>query len=411
MDRVGRVIPFDDKSRNAVLEGLRGWETKMREVGVIDHLGLAVVMSRYLKDIRARYDHILVDEMQDFGTLELEIVRALVKEGPNDLFLCGDLAQRVQVKHQALEVAGIRVPKADAVQIRRNYRNSREILKVARHVLFGTLATLEMPPGEVELLDPEFSNFSSPLPVALRAEDPRDEFAFAHQMASRAASRGSVCIAFAGYSLRDVQEFGKRMDLPVLDGTTALEKGRIFLSDLEQTKGFEFDEMYILNCSDDVLPQKDMPLGEQYRDLCRLYVAMTRTKTQLTVSYSGTLSRWLEGCSEDLLARMEWAEVEQLNDEALRELPRHLPDHERDVTWREMTGTAYVYLQEAGAAGPELLEKMCELVDGRVLLKNGVPHKWRTLGDAVSAVGKSPAAKQVWGLKLHLDLLRHFKAI
>jgi len=75
------------------------------------------------------------------------------------VFLCGDLAQRVQAKHQSLREAGVEVPGARSLTIRRNYRNSREILRAAYEVLKKAIPDLRALQGEVELLDPELSNF------------------------------------------------------------------------------------------------------------------------------------------------------------------------------------------------------------------------------------------------------------
>ena len=222
----------------------------MQFVGVIDHLGLACRLEPYLDQIEAEYSAVLVDEMQDFGTIELAIVRRLIVPGKNDVFLCGDPAQRVQAKHQSLREAGIEILGARSLKIHRNYRNSREILRAAYEILKKAIPDLNVLQGEVELLDPELSNFSTWAPMVLQGPDLETEFGAALDIARQDTQEENsrACIAFAGFSLRDVQKFGVRVDLPVLDGTKGIEQGRIFLSDLEQTKGYELDTMCILNC-------------------------------------------------------------------------------------------------------------------------------------------------------------------
>jgi hypothetical protein len=81
----------------------------MRAVGVVDYLGLTSALAQHTDKILSRYTNILVDEAQDFGTTELRIIRRLVSAGPNDLFLCGDVAQTVLPKHRALKEAQIEV--------------------------------------------------------------------------------------------------------------------------------------------------------------------------------------------------------------------------------------------------------------------------------------------------------------
>ena len=102
MQRSGRKYPIQDTWRRLFLTGLIGWERKMQFVGVIDYLGLTTALSRHLGNLASRYNHIIVDEGQDFGTTELQILRRLVLPGQNDLFLCGDIAQHVLAKQRNL---------------------------------------------------------------------------------------------------------------------------------------------------------------------------------------------------------------------------------------------------------------------------------------------------------------------
>ena len=45
----------------------------MTDVGIIDYLGLATEVHSFIDDSTPVYDHVLVDESQDFGTTELAI--------------------------------------------------------------------------------------------------------------------------------------------------------------------------------------------------------------------------------------------------------------------------------------------------------------------------------------------------
>src|SRR6201995_2500797 len=93
--RQGRGYKILEQHRAAILEGLTGWERKMSAVGVIDYMGLVTAVTRHVEKIMPRYRSILVDEAQDFGSVELSILRRLAKPDKNDLFLCGDAAQSI----------------------------------------------------------------------------------------------------------------------------------------------------------------------------------------------------------------------------------------------------------------------------------------------------------------------------
>ena len=106
-----------------------------------------------------------------------------------------------------------------------------------------------------------------------------------------------MCIAFAGFSSRDIKEFARKRGVIALDGTYDPSVGRLVFSDLEQTKGYEFEVLIIVNCCEGVLPAMDAPSEEEFREICKLYVAMTRAKRELILSFHGSASSWLNAVS------------------------------------------------------------------------------------------------------------------
>jgi hypothetical protein len=166
--------------------------------------------------------------------------------------------------------------------------------------------------GDPELvrIEPELAPRSGPVPLLMSANSLKEEIACALLYAREADASDirRMCLAFAGFTLREVQAFGRRIGLPVLDGTLGLGEGSVFLSDLEQTKGYEFDTMCVLNCAAGVIPDPHSPDEEQFRLASRLYVAMTRAKRELVLSHSGAISPWLADLSQPLLATDRWEE-------------------------------------------------------------------------------------------------------
>lgn len=298
LEREGRSIPLEERYRKNVIEGLASWEEKMSSVGAVDYLGLATALYKHIDKLEPEFRCILIDEMQDFGAIELKIVRALVSRSANDIFLCGDSAQSVLTKYHKLSESGIDV-NGRSHSILKNYRNSREILGAAFELFVQNKDLFSSAPN-IEILNPEFANFSSSPPLLLKANDLAEELAFAlgylrSSMEDDGGRSQKFCIAICGYSQSEVETLGGRLGLDVLTGDTDVVAGHIFISDLEQTKGFEFDSMIILNCTAGVVPHPALPSEESYRDVCKLYVAMTRAKKELIVSYAGEASRFLSG--------------------------------------------------------------------------------------------------------------------
>ena len=389
MERKGRAVPLDKSFRKQVIDGLGAWERQMNFVGAVDPIAIASALHKYLDKIEPEYRAVLVDEVQDFGTVELSIIRRLVAEGENDLFLCGDTAQSVFTKSQDLEQANVNVRGARSMRLQQNYRNSRQILAAAYDVLVENYDRRSKGIVDLEILSPEFANFSSAAPGLLEAETLEDELDYALSYARAVvdeAPHKKVCISFCGYVQRSVEQIGERLSLPVLNGDIDILSDRIFLSDLEQTKGFEFDTMIIVNAHAGVLPHPDLPEEESFRDLSKLYVAMTRAKTELIVSYHGRVTDFI-GEKTALFAVAAWSDY---SEKSGLPVDWHIPNAEVTekiikTDWL-ITAAEFLRLPEAIGLAINVQEKLLERVTGKVTFegKQRKQKTWKTVGDFLS---------------------------
>lgn len=413
MDRVGRRVPILEERRREVLTGLLGWERKMSQVGVIDYLGLTSALISRIGSVSPRYDHILIDEAQDFGSTELSIVRHLVAEGQNDIFLCGDIAQTVLPKHRSLSESRVTICARD--RIRKNYRNSREILRAAYDLLINNLDENLFEEDGLELLDPTFANFSGPAPLALCASSLEQEIAYARTYARSRLDAGvkSVCIAFAGYTARDVELFALSCGVDSLNGLYDPLESPLVFSDLEQTKGYEFDTLIVVNCRDGVLPAVGAPEEEAFRQGCKLYVAMTRARKELILSFNGTASPWLTAVA-DTIAADEWANCEQLDcslDVGVPERLRDSPEADEEQTIGLFTGAEYLYTDNALGLSVESQRKLLELVDGRgTVSSTGKRMGWKSISDLASDLGRSRRHDNDIGPKVSDEIRANLKS-
>lgn len=401
-DRKSRKFPIIAERRQDLLKGLNGWEAKMRAVGVIDYLGLTSALAAHVDNIKPAYSNILVDEAQDFGTTELSIIRLLVPPGPNDIFLCGDIAQTVLPKHRSISDADITLSARE--RIRQNYRNSREILAAAYDLLSKNLHEDLFDSADLEILDPRFANFSGPAPVALAAESLQDEIGYARSYAETQLARGvrTVCVAFAGYSSRDISQFARECGLSVLDGAYDPNTDRLVFSDLEQTKGYEFEILIVVNCCKDVLPAVDAPTEEAFRDICKLYVAMTRAKKELILSFHGTASSWLASVSSTI-SMDYWNSFETLNDAFIVQgVPKVLPELDPNIEVEDnlsITGAEFLYRVTALGLSTDAQQKLVELVDGKGLTRAGGGRrlKWQTMSSFIKDLNAGRAHDLIVG--------------
>ena len=111
-ERPGRSIGFQRNRREQVLSLLHAWEHHQLESGFLDHMGLSQSAAVAVEDRGGipdlfRYRCVLVDEFQDFSTLDLDLLQKIATAPANGLFLTGDIAQKIFAKELDFPKAGL----------------------------------------------------------------------------------------------------------------------------------------------------------------------------------------------------------------------------------------------------------------------------------------------------------------
>ncbi|HEY2729339.1 MAG TPA: 3'-5' exonuclease [Polyangia bacterium] len=228
------------------------------------------------------YEHLMVDEVQDFSPLELAVLLDTTSR-QRSVTLAGDTAQAIAPEHgfsnwaALLDDLGIAHERIEPLRV--SYRSTREIVELAEHVL-GPLQ------GDVR-------------PVAPRAGAPVEAFGF--------GSAGE-CTEFLSHALKELvraepeasvallarhpeqallyYDALARAEVPALrlvaDQDFSFTPG-IDVTDVRQTKGLEFDIVILLDVN-----ASSYGTGDDARRL--LHVAMTRAAHQLWVTYTSAPS-------------------------------------------------------------------------------------------------------------------------
>ncbi len=189
-----------------------------------------------------------------------------------------------------------------------------------------------------------------------------------------------VCLAFAGLTAQDVKKirsslpsdvFGKR-NVGVLDTSANIGGASVFLSDLESTKGYEFDSVIILNCNLGVLPNKDLPQEESFRDITRFYIAMTRAKIELILSYSGKIASVLKDDDSQYFIKAKW--TDQVEPSKDIQYPTCCITSQQAASMPEeiifLTGKKFLYTHYAIGASVQLQDQMMKYITGTELFRN-----------------------------------------
>jgi len=315
--RAGRCIPLRKEIRSGALRLLLFWEEWLLAGGMIDNLGLTQALMPLHGEMQSLPDQntyrcLLVDEFQDFSTLDLQLLRRIVPvEKPDSLFLAGDTVQKILVKK--LSMSGAVLDRGPAIHkaIRKNYRNSKQVLRAASKLAnhFGTLAQSQG--EEIELLDPELAQRESNPPIVLKTDN---QIAKAWEIAlectqSQVNEPWTVCIATASPKALSVenilQERPSALSACPLSGDCILHPEKVVVGTINDLKGFEFRLILIIGCDAKSFPEQGVPHDEVWRDALKLYVAMTRGRDQVYLLHGDTPSEFVTVFEDTVISRDE----------------------------------------------------------------------------------------------------------
>ena len=147
-------------------------------------------------------------------------------------------------------------------------------------------------------------------PLLLRCSSVLEEAqAIANSVGSLLAigqTAGQICII--GPSIRTREEVRRAFDAAGIQSVELrqdvdYESDRVKISTIESAKGHEFASVFIMGLVEGVLPAMDVSTEGLPREAARLYVAMTRARESLTITYSPTTehqaSRFLTAIQQD----------------------------------------------------------------------------------------------------------------
>lgn len=318
MLRLGRGVPLRPEYRHILLKGLSLWEHWLDARKLFEHETVAHDLSEVLGDQSALKtfqdklgaNHLLVDESQDLSTLDLSLIRRLLKnsQAQNSLFLAGDVRQQVYGRHHHPPSAGLNF-QGRSRTLSQNYRNTREILTAARRV------ALAYPPpisDDAEFIDPELSPFSGARPLVIESSLGQQAALVRDLIRHRADRRIGVITNnqdFLADMYTELQANGIYPLLLVANGRMDSHLPRIrsgslhavvTLSDLESVKGYEFDTVFMADASQGCCPWLSTPADEYWRSAAAFYAALTRARDELLIAHSGRPSVFVDKMGADV---------------------------------------------------------------------------------------------------------------
>lgn len=245
---------------------------------------------------RARYRAVIVDETQDLHAEELRLLRALLPEGPNDLFFVGDAHQRIYGQPVVMAQCGIHI-RGRAARLRINYRTTEQIRRWST-ALLADAAVDDLDGGQDEAQGYHSLMSGPPPAVRVFATQTEETTYLIDEVRALCETTAPERICLVARTHRQVREVYMPMlrsaGIPylILEADTPDDIGSgVRLATMHRVKGLEFEHVLIAGLNDGVMPPPGASAEDDLlRERCLLHVAATRARETLTVTGWGALS-------------------------------------------------------------------------------------------------------------------------
>lgn len=309
MDRIGRADTYISReNRHWFYEVYELYKEKRFEKGYLydwDDLAISVYNVLLTDSSERRYTHIIVDEGQDFSPMMLKaLIKAVPVDGSFTFF--GDIAQQIYGSALSWKASGIDTKKI--WRFENNYRNPIEIAQFAQDILKHPKWEHK---GE-EYVVPKYEGPAAGIkPILIKYLSESDEFA---EIAKILKNRGgrNVIIVQDRQTVCDFLSALKRNNIPAKeirkDNSSTIDDG-VYVTTFYSVKGLEFDSVFIPFLNEGQYPdQKKLEESENkekvYSNALKLlYVAVTRAKQSVVMSYSSILTELFPQDSSNYIKR------------------------------------------------------------------------------------------------------------
>ncbi|GLZ14525.1 DNA helicase [Actinomadura sp. NBRC 104425] len=304
--RAGRGRRLGPQQKALVWQAVTAFTDELAARNVWTYETVCVEATRLLQESGDRpYRHIIVDEAQDLHPVRWRLLRAAVPEGPDDIFIAGDTHQRIYDNRVTLKGVGINVAGRSA-RLTVNYRTTAEILAWSLGMLAGEriddmdegLESLAGCRSDVHGQRPELRGAATkPLELKALVAKVRGWLDAGIEPGDIGiAARNNMLVNSAVRALRDAGVPACNLD----EGKAG--DGEVQLATMHRMKGLEFRCVAVIGVGEHQVPSGAVTRIDEdevthYHDLqrekCLLFVACTRAREELYVSWHGIASPFL----------------------------------------------------------------------------------------------------------------------
>lgn len=288
------------------------YNAELRKRGKVDFDDYAALALRKIEadsDFVPPYSHIIIDEAQDLNKAQILVISKLVDSETNSLSIIADAAQRIFKSGFVWSEVGINVRGGRTIEFKKNYRNSIHIARAALSLLDKEVDKSEFTNVETALKGGEkpqvgyYSDFEEQLDhlvVLLKGLESNDNI---RSTVVLHRSTGGVSQIKNHLDENEIPTEQLRSSRPVDYGSKSVK-----VCTMSSIKGLEFNNVFILDLNDDVIPYPPGFIEEDDEfhistERRLLYTCMTRARNKLFLLSSNKQnpSRYLKEIDSKLL--------------------------------------------------------------------------------------------------------------
>jgi superfamily I DNA/RNA helicase len=254
------------------------------------------------------FTHIIIDEAQDLSKAQILVITKLVSKETNSITIIADAAQRIFKSGFTWSEVNLNVRGGRTIELKKNYRNSVHIVRAA-------LSLLSNEEDNSEFTDVETALSGGEKPIVGYFEDFNEQLKYLkielQNLRTKGQINNTIVLHRTNEGVRRIQlylnENGFQTELVKSDKPVNYNNESIKICTMSSIKGLEFDNVFIMDLTDDVIPypkgfidaDDEFHISTERR---LLYTCMTRARARLyLIGSKYNPSRYLAEIDDNLL--------------------------------------------------------------------------------------------------------------
>lgn len=253
------------------------------------------------------FSHVIVDEAQDLSKAQILVITKIVSDETKSISIIADAAQRIYKSGFTWSEVGLNVRGGRTIEFKKNYRNTVPVVNAA-------LSLLRNEKDKSDFTTVESARGGNQKPIMAYFDNWDNQCSYLKMELKKLIDsnniNSTVILSRSHVGMNKIKYFlqSNNFNVEVIMNSEDIdfESDTVKLCTLSSVKGLEFENVFIIDLNDDVIPyppgfndeDDEFHISTERR---LLYTSMTRARERLFLISSGTPSRYLSEIDEKYL--------------------------------------------------------------------------------------------------------------